>query len=94
MSMKRVVFAGVAALFVSACGGAPADEASVGGELESQEQGIIYPCDGTMSWTRWWYSDYTKTVEVGRDTCECDGSWTASGVHGRYYDYNNTVDAC
>jgi hypothetical protein len=92
MSMKRVVFAGVAALFVSACGGAPADESPR--EPSSQEQGIVFPCDGTVSHVRSFYSDFSKTVEVGRDTCDCDGSWGLIGRRTAYYDYNGTLQRC
>ncbi|NBD08984.1 hypothetical protein [Corallococcus silvisoli] len=88
------MFASIAALFVSACGGAPSDESSTARELGTQEQGIIYTCDGSMSWTRYWYSDIGKTVEVGREICNCDGSSESSGVRGRYYDYNGSASSC
>ncbi|RKH69782.1 membrane lipoprotein lipid attachment site-containing protein [Corallococcus aberystwythensis] len=92
--MKRVVFAAVAALFLSACGGAPTDEAAANEELSSQEQGIIYPCDGSRTWTMWWYSDAAKTIEVGREDCDCGPYYVQHGVRGRYYDYKGTVAAC
>jgi len=84
MFVKRIVATGIATLFISACGGA-VEEEQAPQELASTEQAIIWACNGGSSWTRYWYSDSSRTNEVGREDCYCDGSLYAYGTTRGYY---------
>ncbi len=83
--MKRLAFGGVAAmsLLLSACAleaSLPAEEPETG----SVEAAYIPPCDEHTPHSIYWYSDFAKTKEVGRDDCDC-GYWATHGTHGPHY---------
>lgn len=64
----------VVAVVLSGCGGPveePAPEL-----LESGEQSIIWACGVDRQFTRVWKVD---DVEVGREYCECDGTYHSFG---------------
>lgn len=84
MFVKRVAAAGIAALFISACGGELAEEKAPEA-LDNTEQAIIWACTGGSTWTRYWYSNSSKTVEVGREDCYCDGTVYEYGTTSGYY---------
>ena len=90
--MKSLGMGGVlvTSLFLAACGveSSPDIEESQTGEVEAA---IIPACGATSSHSIYWYSDFAKTNEVGRDDCNC-GVMVPHGTHGRYYKvvfYNN-----
>ncbi|HZI13927.1 MAG TPA: hypothetical protein VE153_26400 [Myxococcus sp.] len=62
-------------LVLSGCGGVETEEVSTE-ELQSVEQGIIWACDGTSQWNRYWYKN---GVETGREYCDCPGILTRYG---------------
>ncbi len=76
MFTKRVAAAGLAALFLSACGAELAEE-SAPEATGTAEQAIIWACTGGNTWTRYWYSNSSRTNEVGREDCYCEG-WVYS----------------
>lgn len=81
MFVKRAALVCLAALSLVGCGGpmeVPASEPA----LDSVEQPIIYDCNGSRSFIRYWYQD---GVETGREYCDCDGTLTEYGeVWGTY----------
>jgi hypothetical protein len=81
--MKRFLIAGVAALLLGGCGGVESQEPVAQDEqLESTEQGLIYPCPYSSSYMRAWFEN---GVEVGYETCSCDGTLTKYGkTRGQY----------
>ncbi len=83
MFMKTVAKAGIAALFLIGCGGVVEEEAPEA--LGTTEQELIWACKGTSTWTRYWYSNSSKTNEVGREDCECDGTVYKYGTTSGYY---------
>lgn len=76
MLTKHVVIAGVAALFLGGCGGTFSEEA-VPEALGSTEQPLLYKCPTSFSWTRNWY---LNGVEVGSETCWCNGTLSKYGT--------------
>ncbi|MFY2558068.1 hypothetical protein ACN469_10590 [Corallococcus terminator] len=83
MFKQPVKLACVVALVLSGCGGAPeaqsVEEAEV---IESTEQALIWACDGTRAFNRYWY---VNNVEVGREYCDCPDILNKFGEQrGRY----------
>jgi hypothetical protein len=75
------------ALFVTACGGAPAAEEALSEELASVEATAIPLCyrpGMTRSFHIVYYSDSTKRTEVGRTVCDC-GTPSYRGATTSYY---------
>lgn len=70
--INRILGTVVLAVLVSSCAleGAPETTAST-------EQGLIWACDGTNDWTRYWR---VNGVEVGREDCDCSGFITSHGT--------------
>ncbi|MCP3166399.1 hypothetical protein [Myxococcus qinghaiensis] len=71
------------ALVLGGCGGAPEQLAVEETEvIESTEQALIWACDGTRAFNRYWY---VNNVEVGREYCDCPSSLNQFGEQrGRY----------
>jgi hypothetical protein len=67
------------ALFMSACGVDVIDKPEA---TSSTEQAILFACDGSTIWTRYWYQ---SGVEVGREDCDCNGIVTPHGVLSGQY---------
>lgn len=81
MFVKRAMPALLALALISGCGG-PMEESASPETVDSLEQPIIWPCDGSRSWVRTWYYN---GVESGYETCHCDGSVFQYGtVYGSY----------
>lgn len=82
--MKRLALGAtvVMSLFLGACGveQPEAEEPQLG----TSEDALIPACTPTSSFSIYWYSDSARTIEVGRDDCDC-GVETPHGTHGRYY---------
>jgi hypothetical protein len=84
MFMKTVAKAGIAALFLIGCGGVVETEETLETPGTTEQQ-LLWACRGTSTWTRYWYSDSSKTNEVGREDCECDGTVYKYGTTRGYY---------
>jgi hypothetical protein len=84
MVAKSVVKACIAALLLGGCGGSVV-EGVVPETTATVEQALLWACTGTDTWTRYWYSDYQRTQEKGREDCNCDGTITRYGQTGGYY---------
>jgi len=81
MSKLSAVLCGVAVSVLAACGGAGPQEAGAE-EVQSTEQAIIWACDGTRDFDRIWKQN---GVEVGRESCYCDGTLLTYGtLRGSY----------
>jgi hypothetical protein len=68
-------------MLTGACGAVDSPEPQ--DETNTSEQAIIRDCNGTRTWSRYWY---TNNIEVGRDDCDCDGTLTHHGSFGTNYD--------
>ncbi|RYZ39228.1 MAG: hypothetical protein EOO71_20855 [Myxococcaceae bacterium] len=86
MLMKHSLGVCIATLLVTACGGPVSEEEVAGAAPVSQEQDIIRvpTCKKGDGWIRRYYSDAAKTHEVGRDDCNCNGTFYAFGVRDDY----------
>ncbi|MGZ3460327.1 MAG: hypothetical protein ACXU86_17710 [Archangium sp.] len=73
--MKRAALVCLAALSLVGCGG-PVEESAREATIDSVKQPLIYACDGSFSFTRYWYQN---GVEVGREECYCDGTLAQVG---------------
>ena len=76
----RSLFGACVAMLIGACG--VVDSSEPAAAVSTTEQGILFQCDGSATWTRYWY---TNNVEVGRDDCDCTGIVTPHGTHGSTY---------
>jgi hypothetical protein len=88
MSKKHVLGAVIASLCLTACGGAPSEEADPA--VSSQEQAVEKawkPCTGREMFSRYFYSDAAQTNMVGRFDCSCDGSTYSFGTTSSYYEH-------
>jgi hypothetical protein len=81
MFTKHAALACLATLSLVGCG-APVEEAVPEAALDNVEQPLLYMCDGSRAFTRYWYED---GVEVGREYCDCDGNLTQYGEEGGLY---------
>jgi hypothetical protein len=85
MSIKplviRVLLLG--GLSLTACG-APLDSPPEPA-ITSQES-AIWPCDGTLDFVVYYYSDPGFTQWTGTEACSCDGTYSFVGDRGRYRD--------
>ncbi|MFP2961825.1 hypothetical protein ACLEPN_29520 [Myxococcus sp. 1LA] len=71
----------VVAVVLSGCGGNPVEE-PVPDALGSEEQSIIWDCGTGRKFNRYWW---VNNVEVGREYCDCDGTYQQFGtLSGRY----------
>ncbi|MBZ4419308.1 hypothetical protein [Myxococcus sp. RHSTA-1-4] len=79
--MKPAVMMCLVAVVMGGCGGADTEDVSPQ-ELGSAEQSIIWACDGSSQWNRYWYKN---GVEVGREYCDCPGILTKFGTTSGSY---------
>jgi hypothetical protein len=84
--MNRFIKSGVVAgaLLLAACGGeAPVDEQELSSE-EVEQASAPASCNGINLTQITYFSDATKTVEVGRRDCLCNGSAIVGGRTSPY----------
>ncbi|MCP3103381.1 hypothetical protein LZ198_31310 [Myxococcus sp. K15C18031901] len=84
MNKTFAVLSCVVTMALMGCGGAPEQEAAPE-DVQSAEQSIIWACDGTREFDRIWSRN---GVEVGRESCYCDGSTYAAGTLSGSYTQN------
>lgn len=81
--LKSVLCTG--ALLLTACGAEGVGEA-IAPDLGTAEQAILpETCGMTPNQIVYYYSDSARTIEVGRRTCNCDGSAVMQGTETRYW---------
>jgi hypothetical protein len=84
MTLKRATLACASALILISCGGGTV-EPRPEEVLDSTEQGILWSCEPNDAWVRRWYTNFSKTVETGREHC-CNGvQWWVFGQGSNYY---------
>ena len=77
--LHRFLTISLATLLGSAC---IVDDAE---DITSIERSIIWACTGADTWTRSWYRDSRRAVEIGTEECLCDGSVVRHGTISGYY---------
>ncbi len=78
-------------MVATGCGGTEVEETVSETELSSREDSIIYPCDGTQMWTYTYYSNSSKTTQVGDWRCDCDGTTRSWGTKTSYYTFTKVA---
>lgn len=91
MLMKHVLGACIAALLVTACGGAPTGEDVLEPASEAAAPEVTAQawrlCNGRSISTRYFYSDSSMTTIIGRQNCGCTtGGGERYGSTSGYYE--------